>query len=135
MADGEVRENEYRMRHADGKWRWLQSRETVFSRTATGAVKVVLGTAQDITERRRIERQLQESEARYAGIFHNTADPIFLVGVNTDGTFVYEEFNPPQETITGLSTEEIRDKTPAECFSSETAIHVTERYSAKTSPL
>ncbi len=84
----------------------------------------------DITQSRQAEDALRASEARYAGIFHNTVEPIFLVGVNADGTFVYEEFNPPQQALTGLSSEEVRGKTPAECFSSETASHITERYTA-----
>ncbi|MEW6301628.1 MAG: PAS domain-containing protein, partial [Thermodesulfobacteriota bacterium] len=37
----------YRLRHADGEWRWLKSREWVFRRTATGAPTQLLGIAQD----------------------------------------------------------------------------------------
>ncbi|NET33905.1 MAG: PAS domain S-box protein [Cyanothece sp. SIO1E1] len=50
--EGEVIEIEYRMKNAQGQWRWLQARETLFTRTSEGAAKEVLGTAQDITERR-----------------------------------------------------------------------------------
>lgn len=53
---------EYRMQHINGEWRWFSSHDTVFSRTADGSVHQILGTAQDITDRKRAELQLQESQ-------------------------------------------------------------------------
>ncbi len=58
--DGEIVEIEYRMRHASGEWRWLYSRDTVFTRNADGAPKLILGTAIDITHRVRAEEELQQ---------------------------------------------------------------------------
>lgn len=55
--DGEVVETEYRMRHVNGEWRWLYSRDSVFSRDADGKVKRTIGTAQDISDRKRLERE------------------------------------------------------------------------------
>jgi PAS domain S-box-containing protein len=52
VADGEVREAEYRIRHADGEYRWFLIRETPFDRNAEGKVTQVLGTGLDITARR-----------------------------------------------------------------------------------
>lgn len=52
---------EFRMRHADGSWRWLQSRDVVFKRGADGTVEQVIGAAQDITERKRIEDELRQA--------------------------------------------------------------------------
>ncbi len=63
-ADGEVLEIEYRMRHADGSWRWLHSRDVVFTRGEDGLATQILGVAQDVTERRRAEEALRTSEAR-----------------------------------------------------------------------
>jgi len=59
-ADGDCVETEYRVKHASGEWRWLQGRETVFTRTAAGVPHQILGTAQDITARKRLEELLQE---------------------------------------------------------------------------
>jgi PAS domain S-box-containing protein len=53
-------ETECRVRHANGEYRWLRVRETVFQRTPEGEPQEVLGTAQDITERKRLQRLLQE---------------------------------------------------------------------------
>jgi rsbT co-antagonist protein RsbR len=43
---------EYRMRHRDGTWRWLVSRDSIFKRDENGAVTHFCGVCEDITERR-----------------------------------------------------------------------------------
>ncbi len=56
QADKDVGTFEYRMRHADGSWRWLYSREMIFQRDAAGFPVQIMGIAEDITERKRMER-------------------------------------------------------------------------------
>ncbi len=56
---GQVLEREYRLRHANGEWRTLSSRETVFSLDAQGRPQLLLGTANDITDLRRLLDVLQ----------------------------------------------------------------------------
>ncbi|MCC5639695.1 PAS domain S-box protein [Nostoc sp. CHAB 5844] len=58
--DGDIVEFEFRVRQANGQWRWLYNRETPFNRTADGKVKQMLGVSTDITERKQTEIQLQE---------------------------------------------------------------------------
>ena len=41
--EGEVLELEYRMKNADGRWRWLKSRDTAFARDRNGKVLQILG--------------------------------------------------------------------------------------------
>jgi PAS domain S-box-containing protein len=64
LPDGELVEYEYRMRHVDGSWRWVRSRERVFSRTPVGEPELVLGVARDVTERVRADRERDELLAR-----------------------------------------------------------------------
>jgi two-component system, NtrC family, sensor kinase len=58
--DGEVVEFEYRMRDKNGYWHWLISREIVFSRTDSGKIKQRLGTATDVTDRKKAEQALAQ---------------------------------------------------------------------------
>ncbi|MEO1373577.1 MAG: PAS domain S-box protein [Cyanobacteria bacterium J06635_10] len=59
--DAEVNELEYRVRQANGEYRWLYSRETVFNRNQNGEVTQCLGVATDITERKLAEIELQNT--------------------------------------------------------------------------
>ena len=61
--DGEIYDCEYRMRNTQGEWRWLYSWHSVFSRDLEGQVKCTAGSAQDITERKLAEAQLQQTYA------------------------------------------------------------------------
>ncbi len=63
--DGDILENEYRMQHANGEWRWFCSRDTVFTRNADGSPHQIVGTTFDITERKQIEEQLRLSNERF----------------------------------------------------------------------
>lgn len=55
-ADGEVVEQEFRLRHQDGRWRWVLIRAVVAARDHEGKPSQVLGLVEDITERKLSER-------------------------------------------------------------------------------
>ena len=59
-ADGEVITTEIRLKHAAGEWRSLCLRETVALRSDNGTPRQIVGTAQDITERKWLEDLLHE---------------------------------------------------------------------------
>jgi two-component system, sensor histidine kinase and response regulator len=67
-ADGEVHEIEYRVSHADGTWRWVASRDTIFRRDSSGRATHILGIAQDIDIRKEAEaiRRAQSTELAQA---------------------------------------------------------------------
>ncbi len=73
---GEPYTLEFRIRHpATGEERWL--RETAWSVPSSTAGRVYLDSyIIDLTERRRIEAAVQESEARYRRLIENTPIPI-----------------------------------------------------------
>ncbi|NJK61290.1 MAG: PAS domain-containing protein [Synechococcaceae cyanobacterium SM2_3_1] len=54
----EVLPIEYRMRHKDGSYRWLLSRDRVIKRTANGDPWQILGVATDITHQKQLQDQL-----------------------------------------------------------------------------
>lgn len=59
--DGEVIEIEYRLKHRSGEWRWLYSRDTIFTRTADGKPRQILGNTTDITKRKQMEEALYQA--------------------------------------------------------------------------
>jgi two-component system, cell cycle sensor histidine kinase and response regulator CckA len=62
LRDEEITEMEFRLKRADNDWRWLHSSHTVFSRAPEGKPLLILGSAQDITERKRLEEQLHHAQ-------------------------------------------------------------------------
>ncbi|MFQ4142245.1 PAS domain S-box protein [Chlorogloeopsis sp. ULAP02] len=63
LNEGEAIEIEYRMKRANGEWRWLSSRETVFTKNADGVPVQILGAASDITKRKQADEQICEQAA------------------------------------------------------------------------
>jgi PAS domain S-box-containing protein len=100
--DSEAIEIEYRMRHANGEWRWLYSRETVFARNAEGLASQILGVAQDITERRNAITRLHESEQR----FRHLADTAPVMIWMSDTNKLCNHFNQPWLDFTGRTLEQ-----------------------------
>ncbi len=83
-SDADVVENEFRMQAADKTWRWLYVRAVVFRRTPEGKVWQIVGTARDITGRKRIEEELRQQQHLLATIADATPDVILLVDLIED---------------------------------------------------
>src|SRR5215469_16672519 len=58
LKDGETTEIEYRIRRGDGQWRWVRTRDVIFSRKSDGSPKQILGTIHDVTEQKLAEQAL-----------------------------------------------------------------------------
>ena len=94
-SDDDVFDAEFRMRHADGQWRWLQSREVSFTRNRAGECQQILGFAHDITKRRRAEEEqrLNRDKAnRLAGEMAVIAEIGRVIGSTLNIEDVYERF-------------------------------------------
>ena len=63
-GETEVREGEYRLRHRDGKYRWVRVRGTSV-RDASGCAIRWAGSVSDIDAQKRTEEALRKSEERY----------------------------------------------------------------------
>jgi PAS domain S-box-containing protein len=64
LDDGETAVIEYRLRHKDGSYRWLFSRDLIYQRDEAGRPWQTMGVANDITERKNIEEALRRSQER-----------------------------------------------------------------------
>lgn len=62
LADGSYLEKELCIKNKDGNEVWLFTRDTPFKRNSAGKVSQVLGTAIDITDRKKAEQELLEAK-------------------------------------------------------------------------
>ena len=91
---------EERLRHKDGSWRILEGIAKVLD-TPSGAGIVIY--SRDITERKRAEQELHESEERYRSLVEAMPDVIYTVSAE-NGSIT--SLNPAFETLTGWSRAE-----------------------------
>lgn len=92
-------------------------------RDESGMVSGIFVEGQDVTDRVRAELALreqerrataekvrQEADAQYRAYFENTAEALFVVNVEEDGTFTVEDLNPAHEASIGLPLSDVRGK-------------------------
>ncbi len=103
---GDIIEFQYRMRHKNGEWRWMHSWDTVFLRTNDGKPKQVLGTANDITDRKLAEEKLLASQQRISFLLQQT--PIAVIELNLNLEII--TWNPAAEAIFGYSEQEAKGR-------------------------
>ncbi len=96
-------ECDYRFRARDGTWRWARQ-HGVALRDARGRAYRMVGSTGDITELRRVEEALRESEERYALATRAASEGIYDWNVETGALFVSDRarefFDIPAAPIT-----------------------------------
>jgi two-component system NtrC family sensor kinase len=80
-GDGGIPTLELRLRHADGSWRWAESRAT--NLLDEPSVAGIVLNIRDVSERKRADDALRESEERFRSLFENA--PIGLYRASPDG--------------------------------------------------
>jgi len=104
--------------HDEGVHSYLSLKFPV--RNSEGEITGVCGVATDITQRKEMERALQESEARFRAIFETAIDSIFIKDLQ--GRYV--QVNPAMAQLFGRSPEDIVGMTDQEIFDMEAANHI-----------
>jgi PAS domain S-box-containing protein len=93
---------ECEMRRFDGATLWVENQSTAF-RDSEGRVLYFEGSLKDITERKRSEEALRNSEARFRTAFENASVGMTLVDLNG----VYFEVNPALARMVGYRPAEM----------------------------
>jgi PAS domain S-box-containing protein len=106
-----------RYRHKNGTYRWIEWRSASVN-------NLIYAAANDITERKAMEKALVESEERYRLIAENSSDLIWCM--NLDRKFTY--ISPAIKRLRGFTPEEAMEHkieeimTPASCEKAKQAI-------------
>ena len=83
---GKVVTAEYRIKHLDGSWRWVES--TFTNQVDNPILQAVVVNFRDITERKLSDEALRQSEMRFRSLIEQSQEEISLL--TADGTLIYE---------------------------------------------
>ncbi|OGO16823.1 MAG: hypothetical protein A2Z15_07310, partial [Chloroflexi bacterium RBG_16_50_11] len=98
---GKVYNEEFDFRMKSGEIRtWLISLEPI----TIGGEPCLIGVSLDITERKRMEKALRESEEKFAAAFHSSPDMMVIISLQS-GKFI--EVNETYVRFTGYSHDEL----------------------------
>ena len=107
----EIFESIHRMRHRDGKWRWVLSRAKALP-DENGRLKRLVGIELDITERKLYEEALFREKERAQITLQSIGDGV----VTTDAGCLVEYVNPVAEELTGWKLDDAVGRPVDEIF-------------------
>ena len=102
IVAGEPFSAEYRMRGADGQYRWFYDRGTPRLR-ADGSLAGYVGIAVDVTEQKRAEQALDEARAALEAVVDSSPLPIMTFDLEARVT----SWNPAAEAVFGWREDEV----------------------------
>jgi PAS domain S-box-containing protein len=97
---------DYRLRKKNGDIRWVEAGSQIIC-DEKGDIEYITGAFLDVTERKRAEAALHESEEKYRSLFTSGPNPIFVLNSNT---LAILDANPSAEQTYGYTKNELLDK-------------------------
>jgi len=94
--------HEYRIRHKDGSYRWIRD-DLALTTDAAGKPTKFTGSWTDVSQRRKAEDKLRESEQRFRRLFERS--PMAYQSLDENGYII--EANPAWLELLGYSREEV----------------------------
>jgi PAS domain S-box-containing protein len=101
MQSRSVYELEHRIVRPDRSVRWVYDRAHPYF-DGQGELVRYVGATLDITDRKRAEEKLRESEAQLALVFNNTSDMHLLLRVDSEDRFIAQAINRSYANVTDL---------------------------------
>jgi PAS domain S-box-containing protein/putative nucleotidyltransferase with HDIG domain len=106
---------EIRLRAKSGDWRWVASHGRMVARGPAGQPERMVGAHFDITERRKAEGTLRESEEKFRLITEKTNDLVWMTDINLVTIYV----SPSAERLLGFRPEELLKLSPESLMTPE----------------
>ncbi len=100
-------ESEHRVRHKSGNWIWVLDKGTVIDRDAGGSPLRMCGTHLDITDRKKIEDVLRQSEQRFRTVLESL-ESVAVQAYEPDGRITF--WNKASERLYGVSAADMLGK-------------------------
>ena len=94
---------QHRMRHADGRWVWIETSGTASRHDSQGRVTRMTGTNANVTERKQLERALSNTLRVLRALLETLPLPVILRDAERRVTLVNEAF----ENMFGVSRQDI----------------------------
>lgn len=113
VSKGHIKVSEVRFKDARGKWRWYET--TLSNQLQNPAVKALVSSSRDITDRIKNSRKLQESEQRFKSLFDHHLDMVLFQ--NRDGVIV--DVNPATLSFFGIRKQDALNQPFSDFLSSE----------------
>ncbi|MDR5893586.1 diguanylate cyclase [Halomonas mongoliensis] len=110
LQEGEV-ERRYRILRPGGETVWMYDRAWLM-RDSDGQPLRLFGIAREVTSEMLERQRLNSTLQLHRRFLESALDPIFVVKVESDDTFVFRYNNPAHRQQTGISLEMIRHQTP-----------------------
>lgn len=120
-------ERRYRVLRPDGETVWIHDRAWLM-RDRGGQPQRLCGIARDVTSEMAEQQRLQSTLLLHRRFIESAPDPIFLIGVEPDDTFVFRYNNPAHREQTGIALEMIRHQTPDTLLDATQAAAVKAHY-------
>lgn len=100
-SDGQFWSKEYRYRKADGSYAYVFDRGYI-TQDEAGRPQRIIGAMMDITERKRTEDALRQSEETFSKAFHSSPLPMAIISVHQT---IYTDINSGWEALFNLERE------------------------------
>ena len=111
----------------DGKRVWIAWTNKAI-RDTNGDISEILCIGNDITERKRVEEALRESEEKFRNIIEACPMGMHMYSIESDGRLIFTGANPAADIILGVDNESYIGKALEEAFPGIVRTEVPDRY-------